>query len=63
MSKPKRTCVIHPDREAVVDATGILVCDDCFDRYRAERSESEGQFSRRLFFQQLIAKQHGDHDE
>lgn len=63
MTKPKRTCILHPEREAVVDPAAIFICAECFTRYRTERRESEGEFRRRPFFQQLIAKQHGDHDE
>lgn len=58
MAKPNRHCILHPDRPAHVDATGILVCGDCFTRYQLERRESNGEFARRPFFQSLINRYH-----
>lgn len=46
-------CALHPDRAARVDVTGILVCDECFERYQAERRSQQG-FNNRLFFQSLV---------
>lgn len=59
MSKPKRHCIIHPEREAHVDATGILVCPECWKRYRDERRDSGGEPAKRPFLRELVAKQHG----
>lgn len=54
-------CVIHPDRVARVDATGILVCDECHARYVVERRR-EQEFRKRVFYQQLI-KASVNHEE
>lgn len=58
MTKPKRTCIIHPEREAHVDATGILLCDECWQRYRNERRESNGEPAKRPFLRELVAMEH-----
>lgn len=52
-------CVLHPKVESKVDAMGIPVCDDCYDRYRVERGRSNGDFKQRPFLQSLINARHG----
>lgn len=46
-------CVIHPDRVARVDAEGILVCDECHEKYVIERRHNQ-EFIDRVFYRQLI---------
>lgn len=58
MSKPNRHCILHPDRPAHVDATGILVCDECWQRYATERRYWNGKPIDRPFFQQLVNTYH-----
>lgn len=58
MTKPKHRYIVHPERAAHVDAVGIVLCDECYERYRDERHESNGEFAKRPFLRELVARQH-----
>lgn len=58
MATTEATCVIHRDRRATYSVQGIVVDDECYQRYREEyqrglRSNNTALVSR-PFLQQLI---------
>ena len=57
MVAKKQPCVLHPDRDARLDVTGILICDECFERFREERHAQQG-LANRPFYQSLVKAEH-----
>ncbi len=48
-----RTCVLHPDREAVSDIQAHPVCFECIEKRRLERQQNK-PFKEQLFLQQIL---------
>jgi len=51
------TCVLHSDRIARQDVTGIPICDECLESYQIERRMIQN-FDERHFFQSLVRARH-----